>query len=738
MKRLALIFSLFFCTLFDVAMANSSSIDIDFERLDREVNEILHHDLKQLLSLSLEELMQVEIDTAGKVSEKIGEIPASVVLITRRDIQRYGYTTLDDILKHVSGVYHLNFYGTGGASYGVRGYLSTSTANRNMIILVNGISQVSDYDSSYLLPTVPVPVEAIDRVEIVRGPQSTIYGSGAFFGVINIITNETTQKSGSTSYVSGSGGTGQAQRWFGRSNYVHDQGKIVVNIGSYQHNGLDIPYQRLESKPQGQEWEYSTGGRMESEQKYFELSGSYQNLRLDITHANTDTEGFVSRPAIGKGTNRHVEATHLRVGYQQELSNQLNLNGHLTYIRNDVRLDYDSPFPLKTVDFQEISSTAYEGELTLQWKLPRYLDLTSGIYYRYVPDVTSFVDLPGLPNVASLQKATQRLQSGESLMNGAWFSQMNYYPSKRWKWVAGLRLEQTLGYSAFAEYGANSTQYKSFTPRYDAQKLAVIPRLAAIYTPHEKQIFKWLYGKAINSPSFGQQTSTRLTSELPKLEAEQIETFEFNSITYLSPRHMLTPHYMFSANLFRNSLKNLLERMMIITPAGQYLSFLSNGGEWTTNGLELSFQAQLTDKTLLELSLTYQETHNKSNSDIEAAYSPNLLGQVKFSYQWTPQLTLGLTGYYVSEMQVYFDPTLKNSDGSFGGRINGTNSKDYFTMGANVRFQDWLHRGTFVNVRVNNLLNQEITYPTYLNNSWMDRGAVGEERSVMVTVGYEF
>jgi len=689
-------------------------------------------DLKKLLSLPLEELLQVEIDTAGKVSEKIGEIPASVVLITRKDIQRYGYTTLDDILKHVSGLYHLNFYGTGGASYGVRGYLSTSTANRNMIILVNGVSQVSDYDSSYLLSTVPVPVEAIDQVEIVRGPQSTIYGSGAFFGVINIITNETTQQKGSASYVSMLGGSGQTQRWFGRSSYVHDQDKIVVNIGSYRQNGFDIPYQRLESKPQGQEWDYRTGGRMESEQKYFELSGTYQNLQLNITHANTDTEGFVSRPTIGKGTNRQVEATHMRVGYQKELSKQLSLNGHLTYIRNDIRLDYDSPFPLKTVDFQKISSTAYEGELTLQWKLPKYLDLTSGIYYRYVPDITSFIDLPGLPNVASLQQATQHLQSGNSLANQAWFSQVNYYPNKRWKWVAGLRLEQTAGYEAFAEYGANSTQYKSFTPHYDAQKLAVIPRLAAIYTPHDKQIFKWLYGKAINSPSFGQQTSTRLTSELPKLEAEQIETFEFDSITYLSPRYML------SANLFYNRLKNLLERQIIITPAGQYLNFISNGGEWTTHGLELSLQAQPTDKTQLELSLTYQETHNKYNSDMEAAYSPHLLGQVKFSYQWTPQLTLGLTGYYVSEIQVYFDPTLKNPDGSFGRRINGTNSNGYFTMGANVRFQDWLHRGTFVNLRVDNLLNQEITYPTYLNNSWMDRGSVGEDRSVMITVGYEF
>jgi hypothetical protein len=61
--------------------------------------------IKQLLNLSLQELMDVEVKAADKVSEKIGEIPASVVLITRQDIETYGYTDLDELLEHVSGMY---------------------------------------------------------------------------------------------------------------------------------------------------------------------------------------------------------------------------------------------------------------------------------------------------------------------------------------------------------------------------------------------------------------------------------------------------------------------------------------------------------------------------------------------------------------------------------------------------------------------------------------------------------
>ncbi len=83
MKKL--IFFFFFTSLLGVAKANSDLSSSDAE-------------MRKLLSLSLAELMQVEIKTANKVAEKLGEIPASVVLITRQEIQRYGYTTLSDIL----------------------------------------------------------------------------------------------------------------------------------------------------------------------------------------------------------------------------------------------------------------------------------------------------------------------------------------------------------------------------------------------------------------------------------------------------------------------------------------------------------------------------------------------------------------------------------------------------------------------------------------------------------------
>ncbi len=686
--------------------------------------------VNDLLNVPLEELMELQVNTASKVAEKIGEVPASVVLLTRQEIQRYGYTSLTEILQHVSGAYEIDSYGAGGVIQGIRGYVSTSASNRSIIILVNGVNQLFDYDASYSFAAMPVPVAAIDRIEIVRGPLSVVYGSGAFFGAINIITNEAPQDEGFASMLSVQGGSRESRRGFGRTSYVHPKGHFTLNASTYQTAGPDIPYSQLESKPFGLEAGMTTGGRLENQETYIDFSGSYQNFTVDLTHGESDREGFMTQPTIQEGTIRNIRSTLLRLGYQQFFSEQASLTGKLTYIRTGVDINYDGALVANTWGMQNMRNTAYEGELNFWWKPLQSFDLSSGLYYRYVPKISTYINVPSLP-VPFLHKATQRLQEGEDVTTWAWFSQLNYSPNPRWKWIAGLRLEKTLGYTAFAESGNKPAEYQSVTPHYDDQDLAVIPRLATIYTPNEKHIFKWMYGKAISSPSFGQNTSTRLTAGLPKLEAEEIETLEFDYLTYLSS------HYLFNANLFHNRLQNLLTRVMRVSSTGQYTSFLGNGGELTTNGVELSLHAQPTDDLQLEFSATYQQTEDRQNPDIEVSYSPHWLGQFKVGYQWTPTVTLGLTSYYVSAMESYFDPSQTQPDGTVGRRI-GTTVGDYLVMNANVRYADWLTKGTFVNLHLYNLFDQEILYPTYTVNSWADKGTVGQERSVMMTVGYEF
>lgn len=346
-------------------------------------------DMQELMKMSLTELMEVQIETAGKVAEKLGEVPASVVLLTRQDIQRYGYTSTTEILQQISGVYEIDSYGAGGITQGIRGYVSTSAFSRSIIILVNGVNQLFDYDASYSFPAVPVPVEAIDRIEIVRGPLSVVYGSGAFFGAINIITNEVSQEQGFSSRVSALTGSLESRRLTARTSYAHPKGQFVLNASTYQTAGLDLPYHQLESKPFGLEAGMTTGGRLENQETYLEFSGNYQDFTLDLTHGESDREGFITQPTTQRGTVRSVNSTHLRLGYQNNFSPHLTLTGKLTYAKTEVDITYDGAIVANTSGMQNMRDTAYEGELNLWWKPQPTVDLSSSWYYRYVPKVST-------------------------------------------------------------------------------------------------------------------------------------------------------------------------------------------------------------------------------------------------------------------------------------------------------------------------------------------------------------
>src|SRR5580658_272451 len=143
-----------------------------------------------LTDMSLEELMQINVDSvygASGFKQKITEAPASVTVITSEDIQKYGFRTLADILRNVTG-----FYVTYDRNYsylGVMGYGLPGQYNNSITLSVDG-HRLNDniYDGNLLGTDFPIDVDLIDRVEVIRGPNSSLYIASAFLGVVNLIT----------------------------------------------------------------------------------------------------------------------------------------------------------------------------------------------------------------------------------------------------------------------------------------------------------------------------------------------------------------------------------------------------------------------------------------------------------------------------------------------------------------------------------------------------------------------
>jgi outer membrane receptor for ferrienterochelin and colicins len=143
-----------------------------------------------LLDDSLEDLMSIKIDSvygASGFTQKVTEAPASVTIITSDEIQKHGYRTLADILRNVRGFYVS--YDRNYSYVGVRGFGLPGEYNNSITLLIDG-HRVNDniFDSALIGTEFPIDVDLIDRVEVIRGPNSSLYVASAFLGVINIIT----------------------------------------------------------------------------------------------------------------------------------------------------------------------------------------------------------------------------------------------------------------------------------------------------------------------------------------------------------------------------------------------------------------------------------------------------------------------------------------------------------------------------------------------------------------------
>jgi len=172
---------------------------------------------KGLGQLSLEELMAIKVDTvygASKFQQKVTEAPSSITIITADEIQKYGYRTLSDVLQSVAG-----FYVTNDRNYsyvGMEGISRPTDYNTHLLIMIDG-HRINDnvFNGAYVGTEAILDVDLIERVEIIRGPGSSLYGTNAFLGVRNIITKRGRDLKGAE--VSADAGSLQTYR--GRATY---------------------------------------------------------------------------------------------------------------------------------------------------------------------------------------------------------------------------------------------------------------------------------------------------------------------------------------------------------------------------------------------------------------------------------------------------------------------------------------------------------------------------------------
>jgi len=167
--------------------------------------------------LSLVDLLQLDLRVATtKTNTTVQASPAAVTVISRAEIERFGYRSVAEVLRDVVGTYAVDDHIT--PNLGVRGVPGAAFEGSGAVkVMIDGVPVSFRTTGENWLGPALVPMASVERIEIVKGPTSSLYGADAFLGVINVITKEAGQKSwgevgasGLMTYNAGPGGRVEA------------------------------------------------------------------------------------------------------------------------------------------------------------------------------------------------------------------------------------------------------------------------------------------------------------------------------------------------------------------------------------------------------------------------------------------------------------------------------------------------------------------------------------------------
>jgi outer membrane receptor protein involved in Fe transport len=657
---------------------------------------------EDLLQMSFEDLLEVKIRAAGKREEEIRDIPASVTILTREDIERYGWVTFEELLRNVPGFFLLD-------TIDERVIGNRGTAGGGVQLLVNGVPQHHARQKALTTPEIAqlnIPVESIDRIEVIRGPMSVIYGNNAFLGVINVVTNEIGRYG---SRVSASYGSRDSGRLFARLGTQTNDGFVVLNAGGYRTDGLDAAYADMMGPAQlaalAPGMHRSLDGDVPQRDISLDFSAGWGEWTADLRYQQKRYGIYLFTPAFDDGNQARLTTWHAALGWEHAFSETLGLRA--SAIVSDERADlYQMDFLSPALDGdQELQYRRVDLELDLVWAPLSNLDVLAGYRFRQVDGIENAVSL------APLLDLTNRV--GRFATHDV-FAELAWSPMDQLRLIGGARLSRLPdSYHYTSDDFLTGTWIDKDVPVDDRN--LVTGRVAALWSLDTHQVLKLIWGTALQD-----------NDQIQFTEPERIQTTE---LVYVQTQ----PTWTLSASVFNNRISSIVRTVQQIDPrTGDYRAVDDNSGAWTTNGLELIGELRPLPGLHLSASATWQDTEDRKSS-MDPGYSPDLLVKLKAGYTHGP-LTYAAYAHYVGAMESdwnFVDGTTSGITERLGERVD-----PYWNLGANLRYRQ-PGTGFYASLNVSNLLDAEIRYPARELADFY-RGLIAPGRVVTATVGWEF
>ncbi|MGH9559875.1 MAG: TonB-dependent receptor plug domain-containing protein [Terracidiphilus sp.] len=155
-----------------------------------------------LANQSLQDLMNMQVTTVSKTEQKLSQTAAAVFVITQEEIARSGATNIPDLLRMVPG---MNVAQIDSNTWAVNARGFNSRFANELQVLVDGRSVYSDSFGGVFWDQLDLPLEDVERIEVIRGPGGSVWGGNSVNGVIDVITKKASETQGALAV--GGGGT---------------------------------------------------------------------------------------------------------------------------------------------------------------------------------------------------------------------------------------------------------------------------------------------------------------------------------------------------------------------------------------------------------------------------------------------------------------------------------------------------------------------------------------------------
>jgi outer membrane receptor for ferrienterochelin and colicins len=539
--------------------------------------------VENLLTLTLEELMDVKVTTATRTLQKIADAPATMNVITARQIKERGYQQLEDALRDIPGIDFIHINGYVPTLIYFRGMYGAE--NLRALLMIDGIAENNIIGSNDMAGPA-YSLHNVEKIEVVWGPASALYGANAFGGVINIITKKGSSIQG-LEYEKGYGSfnTHSDNIQFGLRKSKFD---VAISGSLYSTDGPSFKNRDPNYSASYVDKAYSLNTTITYEHKKIKTTaggriyntpmgwGTFFNsptVFLNLPpqgYGNTGVLGLIARDVRGERSG--LEEPYARTFFlQQEYQpgSKLHLMARALYRETGIS---ERSYAYLTIDGRKLyrvptanHSNRAGGEATIDYAHGNNLRFSAGIqYFR-----------------ENIERGNRRINADTStvyLLDGR-DTLLNLYATFQER-LSDTRIN--IGSYAQMIWSSNFLKKTSVTigGRYDYNNYygsPVSPRIAIVNQPNDKTTIKIMYGNAYRAPT---NTEIYQAPAGTKLKVEKATTFELNV------SHKLSANLICQLNGFHNKVTDAIVLGNLPNPNDD-----KNPGEIDITGFETRLDA---------------------------------------------------------------------------------------------------------------------------------------------------